>query len=215
MASLSEVLDRVMPDFAFLQELSKMLHADDPRDRLCIQAADYTVELGSGIVILVSNGHPGAAAAMARLEIEAALSSLYLLYRASLARAVAMEAGTGRLPDFQEMSRKCSTIEGVGEFLGTIDIGPFNKLTHGDAAQLTRRLIGEPPFDEPTQVTQVLLAEMLALAAMQSAVVAANRHELQKAIHSMRGTLVEIMRETIHLDEPGPPIWMERPQRSD
>lgn len=210
---LDQVITKSLQHLRVLEAMAQELEADDPRDRLCVNAADYAVELASGLVVLVESGHSAAAAAISRPIIEASLTSLYFLYCAPLDNAVAMERGDGFLPSYKTMMAKCTKIPDVGPVLKTIDIKPFHLLTHGDALQLNRRKTGAPAFGEDIQATQVMMAHVLGLAAMQCAVVAAGKSHLQKVIQTMRAEALAGVAAAMGIADDRLPIWLSAPKR--
>lgn len=210
---LDKLITDAQRDFRVLEEMTQELSADDPRDRLSIKAADYAVELASGLVVLVESGHSAAAAAISRPIIESALTSLYFLYCSPLDWAVAIERGDGYLPKYSRMMAACSKLPDVGKQLKGIDITPFHQLTHGDAMQLNRRLTGGPAFDAHVQAMQVILAHILALAAMQSAVVAGGKGHLQGVLHTLRARVVSASAGEASLPDDTQVVWLPKPSR--
>lgn len=211
MEPLGRRIKEAQQSIRVLEEMVQDMVADDPRDRLCIKAADYTVELASGLVFLVESGHSAAAAALTRPVIEASLTSLYFLFCSPLHWANAIERGEGYLPKYARMLAACSKIPEIGANLKGIDITPFHQLTHGDAMQLNRRMAGGPAFGTETQAMQVMLAHVLAIAAAQCAVVAGGREHLQEVLHRLRAEASSPF-DTLESNALSQ-LWMTRPLR--
>lgn len=211
MEPLGRRIKEAQQSIRVLEEMVQGMVADDPRDRLCIKAADYAVELASGLVLLVESGHSAAAAALTRPVIEASLTSLYFLFCSPLQWATAIERGEGYIPKYSRMLAACSKIPNIGPNLRGIDITPFHQLTHGDAMQLNRRMTGGPAFCIETQAMQVMLAYVLAIASAQFAVVAGGREHLQEVLHRLRAEAIAPF-ETL---EPNAlsQFWITRPLR--
>lgn len=145
----------------------------DARDKLTTWAVDYALELHASIVDLSRLGRPASAAAMLRLIMEAALTSLYILHLPDQNIAHRLEAGEEFLPDTREIYKRCIDLPVVGPNIEKISksLKPFHKLTHGDMPQLNRRRSDanwSETFSMEEASGQLYLADLLLLAAMDS-----------------------------------------------
>lgn len=167
----------------------------DPRDRLAAKAADYVAELHSAQLMALRGNHYAAAASQIRLEMEGALSALYLLHLDSKDKASDLEADRAYLPSAKSMWSRCSRLPNIGSKIHTIASaqGPFHKFTHGDMPQINRRSsLGDwkACFNAQEVTVHSILADTLLLATMDTFSHAVRDLQLRVAIRGIRDEVV-------------------------
>lgn len=171
----------------------------DPRDRLAAKAADYVAELHSAQLMALRGNHYAAAASQIRLQMEGALSALYLLHLESKEKAEDLESDRAYLPSAKSMWAHCSRLPNIGQKIQQIasSQGPFHKFTHGDMPQINRRAsLGNwaACFDDQEIMVHSILADTLLLGTMDTFSHAVNDVELRVAIRNIRDEIVGQMR---------------------
>lgn len=142
----------------------------DVRDRLVVDATDYTLELHRSFVELCESGKPATAVALGRLLIEAALTACYLLHLKDVDYARRLEEGESYLPLTRTIVEFLSNVPVIGRYVANLELSPFNKLTHGDMQQLSRRSLDGWPntFGSDELRAFLVMADSLMLAALDS-----------------------------------------------
>ncbi|HEY0335587.1 MAG TPA: hypothetical protein VGC74_18100 [Stenotrophomonas sp.] len=135
-----------------------------------VDATDYALEIHRSIVELCASGKPATAAALSRLQIEASLTVCYLLHLDDIGQALRLERGESYLPLTRTIVQVLSGVPVIGKYVASLELGPFNKVTHGDMQQLSRRNVNNwSSTFEPVEVKAFLvLADSLMFAALDS-----------------------------------------------